>query len=397
MRAITRLAYLSVIVVILSAGANAADEPLSALWSKFEATRHGTANLHQEFEVTERVGGLISSSSQREIVLDFFQNKWREQLTDTSYVTLLFDGQDLFSFKADRTEYIRTKGRDYKDERLLNVPLDWGKNDPLPEPYAPLDWGRAKEVERLPCGLSGRDHTCIVIEAPVKAWFSVDIPGGITSATSWVMIDAETGVWLRSRMVASVGTSVSIDAIELTYTPKQTSYGTAASMTFFKVPDGLHEVKTFTHWDAVQINKQLAGKPAPYLKVIDIDGNSISLADLRGKAVLLDFLVTSFLPYEDDASSIEWLSQKYSKDLQVIGISMGEDREAVEQYLKKHPRNFPIVLSSENPLPPPYQIYGVLPTYLVIAPDGTLVTAEQGDESFRRLQKVLVKFGMHKD
>jgi hypothetical protein len=61
----------------------------------------------------------------------------------------------------------------------------------------------------------------------------------------------------------------------------------------------------------------------------------------------------------------------------IIGISVDEERETVEKYLKKHPHSFPVVLSSENPLPRPYQI-GVFPTYIVIGADGTLISAEEG-------------------
>ena len=79
--------------------------------------------------------------------------------------------------------------------------------------------------------------------------------------------------------------------------------------------------------------------------------------------------------------------------MKVIGISMDEDRETVEEYLKKHAHNFPVVLSSDNLMPPAYQIH-VFPTYLVIGPDGTLVTAEQGDRGLSSLQKTLKKAGM---
>src|SRR5262245_48477073 len=87
---------------------------------------------------------------------------------------------------------------------------------------------------------------------------------------------------------------------------------------------------------------------------------------------------------------VHWAALKQLK--LIIGISIDEDRETVE-YLKKHPHGFPVVLSSENSLPRPYQI-GVLPTYLVIGADGTLISAEEGDQGFGRLRKTLEKAGM---
>jgi hypothetical protein len=65
----------------------------------------------------------------------------------------------------------------------------------------------------------------------------------------------------------------------------------------------------------------------------------------------------------------------------------------VEKFLKKHPDSFPVVLTTENEMPRPYQV-GLFPTYLVIAPDGTLTTAVEGDQGFAELRKFLEKAGM---
>ena len=138
----------------------------------------------------------------------------------------------------------------------------------------------------------------------------------------------------------------------------------------------------------------MAGRVAPELQVTDIQGKAISLAELKGKTVLLDFWTTWCPPCQADAPSISKLNQKYGdKNLAIVGISVDEEREIVEKYLKKHPDSYPVVLSSENQMPRPYQI-GVFPTYLIISPDGTLMTAEEGDKGFVKLRKELQKAGL---
>jgi thiol-disulfide isomerase/thioredoxin len=155
------------------------------------------------------------------------------------------------------------------------------------------------------------------------------------------------------------------------------------------------EVNDLTQWNEDRFKKELASKPAPGLQATDNHGARVSLAELKGKTVLLDFWTTWCPPGQSDASSIEKLNQKFgSKNLAVIGVSVNEDRATVENYLKKHPHSYPVVLSSENRLSPPYLIE-VFPTYLIISPEGTLVTAEEGDKGFAKLRKDLEKAGMN--
>jgi thiol-disulfide isomerase/thioredoxin len=343
--------------------------------------------LHQEFEVTRHVKTAYREQAAHfEIAVDVAQGQWRErELGGGGELIRLYDGRDLFTFESEGAEYTRARQKGDKDESL-------------PQPYGiKLDWGKAKELQRLPCGFSSKDHTCVILEAPIKPWVRPGLPSGttrMTDGTIRVLIDTETGIWLQCRTVELIEGSMSSYRMDLTYQVKHMSYGAPADATVFKLPDGLKEVKELTPWDEARIKKQLAGKLAPELQVTDIQGKAISLADLKGKTVLLDFWTTWCPPCQADAPSIDKLNQKYGdKNLAIVGISVSEDREIVEKYLKKHPHNYPVVLSSENQMPRPYQI-GVFPTYLIISPDGTLMTAEEGDKGFGKLRKDLQKAGL---
>jgi thiol-disulfide isomerase/thioredoxin len=389
MLSIKKFTSLSVLIGALVIVSNAIGETATSdVWSKFEATRQGMRGLHQEFEVVRRVKSrTVEQVSRHQVVIDFAKGIWREQaIGGDSDLTRLFDGQNLFVFEPGGTEYTRAKQK--------------GDNEWLPEPYeTKLDWGKAKEVQRLPCGFTGKDHACVIIDAPVKPWVrpGTGTTGYVTTMTSGasrIMIDTETGIWLRCHTQELVEGQHGSYTWDLTYTIKDMSSGAAPDVTLFKLPDNLHEVKGLTPWNDTRINKQLAGKPAPDLQATDIQGKPVSLANLKGKTVLLDFGTTWCPPCQADAPSIEKLNQKYgNNNLAVVGISVSEDRDTVEKYLKKHPHSYPVVLSSENQLPRPYQI-GIFPTYLIIAPDGTLVTAEQGDKGFGKLRKELEKAGL---
>jgi len=239
-----------------------------------------------------------------------------------------------------------------------------------------------------------------VVEAPLKPWTRLGsgaTSGKITrliNSAAQIVIDTETGVWLRCQTSQAVEGPNSTYRMDLNYTIKKVSYPPQPDLALFKVPEGLHEVKTLSPWNVARIRKELRDKPAPDLELVDINGKPVSLAALKGRTVLLDFWTTWCPPCQWDSSSIEKLNQKYAgNDLAIIGISVGEERAVVEKFLKKHPRTYPVILSSENEMPRPYDV-NVFPTYLIISPDGTLATAEQGEKGFAKLRSELQKAGL---
>ncbi len=363
--------------------------PTGKLWAELMAKREMLPGLHQEFQVTQSsMTEHGSRESRRKIVLDISQNKWRERSISGSGDRIrIFDGQDLILMEDEGDEYVRTKRKAKED-------------DPQPGPYGSidLDWTKANEVGRRPCGFTGNDHTCIIIDAPVKKWVRTQIGGQITRLSEGIArlaIDSDTGMLVQSNTQEVIDDQRGGYKFTVAYSLTRMSYGAALDSALFKLPEsGVHEVKELTRWNVARIKKQLVGKQAPELEVTDIQGNPVSLAELKGKTVLLDFWTTWCPPCIADAPTLDKLYSKYAgKNLMIIGVSVSEERGVVEKFLKSHPHSFPVVLTSENEVPRPYQI-GIFPTYIVIAPDGTLTTAVEGDQGFGELRKFLQKAGM---
>src|SRR5205807_10244732 len=126
------------------------DAPTSKLWTELKSKREMLPGLHQEFEVSQTFKTARGNQgSRREIVVDMSQGKWRERSISGSGDRIrIFDGQNLLVMEAEGDEYLRTKRKAKED-------------DPEPAPYGSvdLDWAKAKEVQRQPCGLSENDHT----------------------------------------------------------------------------------------------------------------------------------------------------------------------------------------------------------------------------------------------
>jgi thiol-disulfide isomerase/thioredoxin len=384
----------SLMIVALFIALNASGQATASnLWTDLSAKRDALPGLHQEFEITQTYKtSRGDQASRRTILIDMAHHKWRERSASGSSDRIrIFDGQDLFLFEADEDEFVRTKHKPKED-------------DPQPGPYGSteMEWSKAKEVDRHPCGLTGIDHACIIIDVPVKHWIRVGTDTNhmtrMSNGMSRLAIDSETGLVVQSNTREVIENERGGYIWEMSYTLKRMSYGAAPDAGLFKLPEsGLHEVKKLAPWNASRIKKELVGKQAPELQVTDIQGNPVSLSDLKGKTILLDFWTTWCPPCQADAPVLDKLYSKYAgKELVIVGISVSEEREAVEKFLAKHPHSFPVVLTSENEMPRPYEI-GIFPTYIVIAPDGTIATAVEGDQGFSDLRKFLRKAGMETD
>jgi thiol-disulfide isomerase/thioredoxin len=375
-----------------------AEPPASKLWNELKAKREKLSSVHQEFEATQTSRtARAERSMKREVTVDISQGQWREKsVTGSGTRIRIFDGRDLVSMEEGDDEYTRTK------------PSSKG-GAPLPEPYewGEPDWAKAVELERRPCRLSGNDHQCVILRAPLKPWLhnsSTSVVRRMLEGTELMVVDLETGLLVSLQGEETIESSSGLGSRKSEYQRdfvcklKRMRYGAPADASLFTPPgDGMHEVKELSRWNAAKIRKQLAGKPAPDLALIDMQGRPVALSAFKGKTVLLDFWTTWCPPCRADAPSLDKLYSKYGgQDLVIVGISVSEEIAVVEKFLKDHPHSFSIALTTENEMPRPYQI-GVFPTYIVIDKDGLVESATEGDQGFSELRRLLKKAGLEVD
>ena len=117
---------------------------------------------------------------------------------------------------------------------------------------------------------------------------------------------------------------------------------------------------------------------APDFHVTDLNGKALSLADNKGKVVLLDFWATWCVPCQTEIPQFTEWQQKYGPEgFQVIALSMDDDEGAVREFLRRYKVNYPIAMAT----PQIAESYGGvlgLPANFVIARDGRIVTKHIG-------------------
>lgn len=379
--------FLMLIIVAALAWAAGGESPAGKLWTELKEKRSKLTNLREEIDVsrTYKLSGGKTQGSKSKIVLNDDQGRWREESISGSGKRIrIFDNKDLLVMEDGGDEFVRTKRR-AKDP------------DPVPSAYLSLDadWSKLVEKQRSSCGLSGANDLCVLLQVPLKPWAKND--KRMLQGSAVIHADLENGLILDLAIAESVQSSSSAYISESTYHLRRFTSGGTADESLFTLPPDLREVKELSRWNAARIKKQLAGKAAPELTANDMDGKPVSLAAYKGKTVLLDFWTTWCPPCRADAPSLDKLYAKYKdRDLAIVGFSVSEDRAVVAKFLKEHPHEFPIVLTSETELPVAYQI-GTFPTYIVIGQDGTLIAAVEGDQGFSELRKLLKKAGLDVD
>ena len=109
-----------------------------------------------------------------------------------------------------------------------------------------------------------------------------------------------------------------------------------------------------------------------------IDGTEYGLASFRGRYVLLDFWAVGCGPCRDALPTLEAVHHDYKdRGLVILGIDVGEERLTVETFLKKTPAPYPILLDTGWDVAKLFQV-NVIPTYILIDPDGKIVDGQVG-------------------
>ncbi|MFN7918389.1 MAG: TlpA disulfide reductase family protein [Vicinamibacterales bacterium] len=112
--------------------------------------------------------------------------------------------------------------------------------------------------------------------------------------------------------------------------------------------------------------------------VRDLDGKAISMADLKGKVVLVNFWATWCPPCRAEIPDLIALQAKYKDQLVIIGVSEDEiPPEEVKAFATGQKMNYPIVMANAE-LSTIFKGVAALPTTFVIDPEGRIQQRHTG-------------------
>lgn len=109
------------------------------------------------------------------------------------------------------------------------------------------------------------------------------------------------------------------------------------------------------------------GMPAPDFTLTDLEGKRVSMAEYRGKVVVLNFWASWCPPCRAEMPSMERLYQKLKgRDFELLAVNVEENGQpAVRAFTRKIPIGFPVLLDNDQQVSGLYGVGGIPQTFII--------------------------------
>jgi thiol-disulfide isomerase/thioredoxin len=250
--------------------------------------------------------------------------------------------------------------------------------------------------------IDGAPHDCWVVESQLG---ELTLPPQQNSPMPAKMTGVRFTQWIDRKLNLTLRTDFDL-GVQIASQPPTSVHATMVkteleidrplpdSLFTFTPPAGAKEVKEFALFRGPLPKPGLAGTDAPPFEVKDLQGKAYSLSGLKGKPVLLDFWATWCGPCRNSMPVVEKLYREYKDhDLVVLSVDAGEDRNVVEEFLKKNPLDTPAPLSGDSGILQAYKVQAY-PTFVLIGRDGKVAAEQIGFAGEAALRSMLAQAGL---
>jgi thiol-disulfide isomerase/thioredoxin/outer membrane lipoprotein-sorting protein len=385
---------LAIAFVLLAYCASA--QPLPDAQTLFERAQTAAKSFHSlQYSTEMTMEGLPAAPIETTTEVAYLNpGKTRMEIKAGNFIMLdVCDGETIWIYNSMAKEYARIPAAQGPAAIAALMSLNLPELSSIHITY--------KTVGEETIEIDGQKHECWIVEMQVGEFSVPSVQAGKPQPkvggavmTSW--IDKKLGIDLQFTLAMTMHMRTQDIEMRQKTVKKGIKIDQPVDQALFTFtpPPGAKEVKELKLFGAVTSKPNLAGKPAPAFEVKSLGGETFSLAALKGKTVLLDFWATWCGPCRKSMPVLEKISSEFkNSDLVILGVNTGEDREVVEEFLKKTPLQYPAVLSGESGI---LESYGVTayPTFILIGRDGKIIANEVGFGGEDQLRQMIDKAGL---
>ena len=131
--------------------------------------------------------------------------------------------------------------------------------------------------------------------------------------------------------------------------------------------------------------------PAPDFALECLDGGTVTLSDLKGQTVILDFWATWCDPCVEGLEHLQQVSGDYAdQGVVVLAINVEEDRDEVARFVQDHGLTFRILLDTNGNATDAYGVQGI-PHQIVVDQEGVIHSIPLGSADLEHALRQLSK------
>lgn len=114
------------------------------------------------------------------------------------------------------------------------------------------------------------------------------------------------------------------------------------------------------------VDTPIVGRPAPAFDLQTLDGQRVSLADLRGSPVVLNFWASWCIPCREEAPLLTAAAGNYRPEgLRILGVVYQDSAENARDFMARYGQTYPGLLDPEGRTAIDYGVFGLPETFFI--------------------------------